>query len=149
MIPIQGIEDVRRGFDVTADAVVVGSGAGGAVVAANLARAGLRTVLVEAGPELRPDDMGGDAPRFMARYFWEGGLRTIGGTTEIPTLQGRCLGGSTVVNSAIMMELPQWVRRAWREETGLDLFTGPLLDAAYARVFARTRVAPTPMTVLG
>jgi choline dehydrogenase-like flavoprotein len=146
---IHGLEDVRAGFDVDADAVVVGSGAGGAVAAANLARAGLRTVVLEAGPRLGPADMTRDAPRFMARNFWEGGLRMIGGTTQIPTLQARCLGGSTVVNSAIMLELPQWVRQAWRDETGLELFTSPELDAAYARVFARTRVAPTPMAVMG
>jgi choline dehydrogenase-like flavoprotein len=146
---ISDFEDVRRGFDVDADVVVVGSGAGGAVAAANLARAGLRTVVVEAGPRIEPADMGQEAPRFMARYFWEGGLRTLDGTTHIPTLQARCLGGSTVVNSAIMLALPDWVRRAWQAETGLELFTAPALDAAYARVFARTRVAPTPMAVLG
>ncbi len=143
------LADVRLGLDVTADAVVVGSGAGGAVAAANLARAGLRTVVVEAGPVIGPAEMTRDAPIFMARYFWEGGLRMIGGTTQIPTLQARCLGGSTVVNSAIMLELPDWVRQAWREETGLELFTSRELDVAYARVFARTRVAPTPMAVMG
>src|SRR5262249_46383193 len=103
----------------------------------------------EAGPALGPDEMSLDAPEFMARYFWEGGLRALAGTTHIPTLQARCLGGSTVVNSAIMLPLPAWVRRAWRSETGLDLFTSPALDAAYERVFARTRVSPTPTSVLG
>jgi choline dehydrogenase-like flavoprotein len=146
---IHGLDDVRAGFDVEADAVVVGSGAGGAVAAANLARAGLRTIVVEAGPRLGPDDMTRDAPRFMARYYWEGGLRMIGGTTQIPTLQGRCLGGSTVVNSAILMDLPRWVREAWQRESGIDLFTSAALDAAYARVFERTHAAPTPMAVMG
>jgi len=146
---IYGFDDVRRGFDVDADAVVVGSGAGGAVTAANLSRAGLRTVVVEAGPRLSPEDMTRDAPRFMARYYWEGGLRMLSGTTQIPTLSARCLGGSTVVNSAILMDLPAWVRRAWCDETGLDLFASPELDAAYARIFERSRVAPTPTTVMG
>ncbi|HVU02145.1 MAG TPA: GMC family oxidoreductase N-terminal domain-containing protein [Polyangiaceae bacterium] len=146
---IHPFDDVRAGFDVDADVVVVGSGAGGAVAAANLARAGLRTVVLEAGPELRPEDMTRDAPLFMARYYWEGGLRMLSGTTQIPTLQARCVGGSTVVNSAILMELPGWVREAWQRETGLSLFTGPLLDAAYRRVFSRSRAAPTPMTVMG
>ena len=146
---IHGLDDVRAGFDVEADAVVVGSGAGGAVAAANLARAGLRTVIVEAGPRIGKEDMTRDAPKFMARYYWEGGLRMIGGTTQIPTLQARCLGGTTVVNSAILMDLPRWVREAWQRETGIEWFTSPVLDAAYARIFARTRVAPTPMAVMG
>src|SRR4051794_36086196 len=127
---IHDLADVRAGFDVDADVVVVGSGAGGAVAAANLASAGLRTVVVEAGPRLRPEDMTRDAPRFMARYYWEGGLRMIGGTTQIPTLQARCLGGTTVVNSAILLPLPGWVRQAWQEETGLSVFTGPELETA-------------------
>jgi choline dehydrogenase-like flavoprotein len=146
---IHGLAELRSGVDLDADAVVVGSGAGGAVAASNLARAGLRTVLLEAGPRLTKDDMEWEAPRFMARYYWEGGLRMIGGTTQIPTLQARCLGGSTVVNSAILLPLPSWVRRAWHDETGIDLFTGPELDAAYARVFERLRVAPTPLSVMG
>lgn len=143
------IDDVRKGYEIEADAVVVGSGAGGPVAAANLARSGMRVVVVEAGPEMRPVDMTRDTPIVMARYYWEGGLRTIGGSGEFPLMQGRCLGGSTVVNSAIMLPLPGWVREAWRQESGLDLFTGPELDASYERIFARSGVAPTPLTVLG
>lgn len=143
------LDDVRAGFDVTSDAVVVGSGAGGAVAAYNLASAGLNTILIEAGPEVRPQDMTRDAPRFLARYFWEGGLRMIGGTAQSPSLQARCLGGGTVVNSAIMLKLPSWVRKAWREESGVDWLDSAELDAAYDRVFERCRVAPTPMSVMG
>ncbi|MCK6534950.1 MAG: GMC family oxidoreductase N-terminal domain-containing protein [Polyangiaceae bacterium] len=144
-----GFDDVAAGFDIEADVVVVGSGPGGAVAAANLARAGMKVVVVEAGPEVRPEDMLRDTPRFLARYFWEGGLRIILGTAPSPTMHARCLGGGSVVNSAIMLPLPAWVRQEWRAESGVAHFDGPELDAAYARVFARCRVAPTPTTVWG
>ena len=146
---IHHLDDVRRGFDVDGDVVVVGSGAGGAVAAANLARAGHRVIVLEAGPLIVPEDMTRDVPKFLARYFWEGGLRMVGGTTTNPSMQARCLGGSTVVNSAIMLKLPQWVREEWKQESGVGLFDSAELDAAYGRVFERSRVSPTPMAVLG
>lgn len=146
---IRHLDDLRQGFEVSADVIVVGSGAGGAVAAANFAAAGLRTVVLEAGPVVRPEDMTRDAPRFLARYFWEGGLRLIGGSVPVPTMQGRCLGGSTVSNSAIMLKLPTSVRDEWRTKDGLDFLGDDALDAAFERVFEGTRTAPTPMAVMG
>ena len=108
---IHHLESIRQGFDLSCDVIVVGSGAGGAVAAANFAAAGLKTVVLEAGPQVRNEDMTRDAPRFLARYFWDGGLRLMTGSSAVPCMQGRCLGGSTVSNSAIMYKLPDWVRQ--------------------------------------
>lgn len=143
------LDDVRGGYDVDADVVILGSGAGGAVAAANLASAGLRTVVVEAGPRVTPSDMTRDGPAFLSKYYWEGGLRMLLGSGAYPAMTGRCLGGSTVVNSAILFALPRWVREAWRDEQGLDGMLAPELDAAFHRVLERTGVAPTPMEVMG
>lgn len=146
---IYGIEELRDGFDVQADVVVVGSGAGGAVAAANLAEAGLKTVVLEAGPHVQAAEMTRDAPRFLAKYYWEGGLRLIHGNAAIPTMQGRCLGGSTVVNSAIMLKLPDWVREEWMDDDGLSHLRSEAFDRSFERIFEGTSTAPTPMAVQG
>ena len=60
------------------DAIVVGSGAGGGMATYQLANAGLRVALVEAGPFYDPAS---DAQRTQLRYPWEsprrGGLRVV------------------------------------------------------------------------
>ena len=85
----------------------------------------------------------------MAKYYWEGGLRLVDGSAKAPAMQARCLGGSTVVNSAIMFALPDWVREIWNQQTGAGYFTDPSFDASFARVFERTRTQPTPLAVMG
>lgn len=147
---VHHIEDVRRGYTMEADAVVVGSGPGGFVAADNLAAAGMKVVLLEAGPEVKPEAMTREAPRFLAKHYWEGGMRLVGGSAPNPAMSGRCLGGSTVVNSAIMLPLPHWVRDEWTRDDHLgSVVRDPSFDRAFARVFERTKTQPTPMTVMG
>ncbi len=146
---VHGLELLRGGYDTSTDVLVIGSGAGGAMAAANFAAAGRQVVVVEAGARLRSRDMSRDAPSFLARNYWEGGLRLIYGTGAIPQMTGRCLGGSTVVNSAIMLKMPDWVRAEWEAEEGIPWLRDGTLDRAYARVFERLKVAPTPMSVMG
>jgi choline dehydrogenase-like flavoprotein len=146
---IHHLNDLTGGFDDQADVIVVGSGAGGAVAAANFAAAGLRTVVLEAGPQIAKEDMTRDGPRFMGRYMWDGGLRIIQARSPVPIMQGRCLGGSTVMNSAIMLKIPDWVRQDWSRKNGLYWLEGEELDAGFERIFAGTKTAPTPMSVMG
>jgi choline dehydrogenase-like flavoprotein len=146
---IRGLDELAGGFAVEHDAVVVGSGPGGAVAAANLSAAGMRVAVLEAGPSIGPEEMRLDPPRFLARYFWEGGMRTIGGSNLYPAMAGRCLGGSSVVNSAILLPLPAWMRERWAAADGLESLRTEALDRAFERVFARLQVAPTPVSVLG
>ena len=146
---IYHIDDLRTGFDIDADAVVVGSGAGGAVAALNLGMAGMRVVVLEAGPQVTPREMTRDVPSFMAKYFWEGGLRMMEGTSFHPAMQGRMLGGSTVSNSAIMFELPRWIRQEWNKSHGPDFLESRHMQEAYKRVFKRTSTIATPKAAMG
>ncbi len=90
-----------------ADFVVIGSGAAGATAALVLAEAERDVVVLEEGPAVREEDRGlGSSEAFM-RLFRDAGTQVAMGRSVIPILQGRCLGGTTVVNGAIVWRLPE------------------------------------------
>lgn len=97
--------------------VVIGSGAGGAVLAARLAESGRSVLVIEEGPSVdrhsftqREDEMYGRL------YRMGGGQMTADGTISV--LQGRCLGGSTTVNMGDCVSTPPEVLEHWRQQHG-------------------------------
>ncbi len=137
-----------EGFGLSADVVVVGSGPAGAVVAKELAEAGRSVVLVEEGPPFTPQDFELDSTLSMARTMRESGLRTTTGTV-IPTMQAICLGGGSLVNSAICVRAPDFVLDEWCDGFGLRETTRADLDPHYDAVAAFLALAPTPDAVQG
>ena len=116
----------RAGAEVRleADVVVVGSGAGGGVVAAELARAGRRVLVVEAGPFLDEATMPRDELDAYGRLYLNYGLlSTWDGSTTM--LAGSGVGGGTLVNWMTCLDAPPDVRAQWAREHGLDGVDGP------------------------
>jgi choline dehydrogenase-like flavoprotein len=89
---------------IVADYCVIGSGAGGAVIAAHAARAGRRVVLLEEGPQVRGAQMTGRENAMSALLYKESGLQA---TVDLgmSVLQGRVLGGTTLINNCICLRL--------------------------------------------
>jgi choline dehydrogenase-like flavoprotein len=98
-----------------ADYVVVGSGAAGATVALDLARAGRDVVVLEEGPWLTTPDFPTDLYSALRDLWRDFGAQLAMGRSVIPVLQGRCVGGSTVINGAIVHRLPRTVWERWAE----------------------------------
>jgi len=132
------------------DAIVVGSGAGGAFAARALARAGLETVIVEEGERWTVERLRRSHPldRFASIYR-DGGTTMALGYPPIALPLGRAVGGTTVINSGTCYRPPAPVVRSWYEDHGLAHAEAELLGPRVADVEATIGVAPAPMEVLG
>jgi hypothetical protein len=132
------------------DAIVVGSGAGGAFAARELARAGLDTVIVEEGERWTVERIRSAHPldRFAGIYR-DGGTTMALGNPPIALPLGRAVGGTTVINSGTCFQPPVVVATAWHRHHGLALAEPELLGPRLADVEATIGVAPAPMAVLG
>jgi len=108
-----------------ADAVVIGSGAGGAPAAALLAESGRRVLVLEAGPRLGTRDFSGREGEMLARLFRNAATE---GTRQA-LYAGACVGGSTVVNDALCFRTPPPVLAAWREQLALEGFEAQVEQA--------------------
>lgn len=153
-VPAPAEADVRVFADYTrdvreqADVVVVGSGPCGGVAAYELARAGHQVVLLEEGPPFTPADFELEGARSMVRLMREGGLRATRGTI-MPTMQTICLGGGSVVNSAICVRPPAFVFDRWCAGFDLAHTTRAALDPHFDAVADFLGIAPTPDDVQG
>jgi len=126
---------------LTCDVVVVGSGAGGAVVAAELAARGKDVVVLEKGGYHNEADFTQQEGDGLERLYDAGGLLATRDLSLV-MLQGATLGGGTVVNYTTSFATPAAVRHEWAREHGLPHFTGPeftqSLDAVARRIGVNT-----------
>ncbi len=107
---------------VEADVVVIGSGAAGATLAYCLAECGRSVTVLEAGRHVDPSEFVEDEIPQISRLYADGALQ-LSRDFSFQVLQGRCVGGSTVVNNAVCFDLPDHVLERWNgpeHDAGLD-----------------------------
>ena len=124
-----------------ADAVVIGSGAGGGVAAALLAAAGMRTIVLEAGPLANQTAHEQNEAGAFARLYLDAGL-TASDDLAVSILAGACVGGGTTVNWCTSLRLTPHVAGQWAQAIGYDGIEHELSEA-YAAVEERLGVSVT------
>ena len=133
--------------EVRCQVVVIGSGAGGAVVACELAERGVDVVIVEAGRPPDVEQMGRD-PGHVLRTMYQDGATTLAyGRPSIPVPLGKTVGGTTTINSATCFRTPDSVLDRWEHE-GL-VFDRAHLSSCFDRVEERIQVQEVPEHLLG
>jgi choline dehydrogenase-like flavoprotein len=137
--------DIRHPRTVRVDACVIGSGAGGAVAAKELAEGGMSVALLEEG-EWWETDAFNARPSDMSPKLYRDAAQTASiGTPSIALPLGRAVGGTTLINSGTCFRTPGKVLDHWRAEYGIDYD----LDAHFERVETIVNVQEVPAEIAG
>ena len=135
----------------SADVVIVGSGASGAVAAAQFASAGQSVLIVEEGPWVTPKEMRGMRPSQSLEKIWRGAAMTaaigVGDSPIINLTMGRCVGGSSVLTGGVCFRTPGHVLKVWREERGLTEFTEEHLEPYYREIERICNIEEVPISM--
>jgi len=129
-------------LELECDVVVIGSGAGGAACAHELASRGRAVVILEEGDFHRRNAFTGKPSEMTRKLFRDQGMTLALGNVGIPVWAGRAVGGSTVINSGTCYRAPERIFKKWRDELGLEDFSSASLDPYYAKVEAMLQVTP-------
>jgi choline dehydrogenase-like flavoprotein len=133
--PIKPLVPDDGALELEADVCIVGSGAGGGVIAGTLAGQGLRVVVLEAGGYFDESDFNQLELWAYQNLYWRGGPQQTADLNV--TLQaGAGLGGGTVINWTNCLRTHPWVREEWAAQ-GLDGLDGPDFDRHLDTVLTR------------
>ena len=128
---------------IEADVCVIGSGAGGSVVAAELAAAGMDVVVLEKGGYYSKLDFDQRERNMVPKLYMKRGLLATEDLSVI-ILAGECLGGGTTVNWTTSLRITESVLAGWRDASGLADLTLEVLAPSFEAVEKRLSVQPVP-----
>ncbi len=133
------------------DVVIVGSGPAGAAVARQLARAGAKVAVVEEGPYVEPAACPESGFQAMAKLYRDLGGVLAMGNAPMPVLQGRAVGGSSVINGAISWRMPRDVHAEWvaKDPPLADALPWETIEATLDDIERDLNIAPTPPDIAG
>lgn len=134
---ILSFPDYAREQRFETDVVIVGTGAGGATVGSELAQAGMRVTFVEEGGWHPTSTFSAYTAESIPRLYRDGGGTVILGKPPIPYVEGRCVGGSTVINGGMAYRAPDAILEGWARDTGASELSPAGLEPYFERVEQR------------
>jgi choline dehydrogenase-like flavoprotein len=145
---IYSFKDVKAGQVIgPVDVVIIGSGAGGGVMAHYLSKAGLKVVVLEKGGHFPVEELGrkevGMLTRIQAMTIF---TPATGKHTRVSMIKGECLGGGTVASESVTWDLPEVVKDDW-VKMGLTSYgrQNPKMEEYRVELNKLLNVGPVPM----
>jgi choline dehydrogenase-like flavoprotein len=142
-------EDIASDRTVKVDACVIGTGAGGAPIAKELAEGGMSVAMLEEGDHHPTDEFTARPREMMARLYRDAGQTVTIGNAPIVLPLGKSIGGSTLINSGTCFRTPSAVLEMWGERFGLDELSAAELDPYFRRVERIQNVVQVPEELAG
>jgi choline dehydrogenase-like flavoprotein len=115
------------------DYIVVGSGPGGGVVGYNLHRAGAKVAILEAGQYFRKNTFPRNDADSSAQLYWGGGIE-FDSKAKMAFLRARVVGGTSIVNQALLNRFDDIAFNDWKDQSGVDYFSADAMDRYYDEV---------------
>lgn len=122
------------------DVLIIGSGPGGAVTANQLVAAGKDVLMLEEGPisKLSPTS---SSAQGLQQLWRNNGLTAALGSIPVSYAEGRCVGGGSEINSAIIQRTPGNLLNQWARDYEIrefnELTLQPFYDKAFQDISAR------------
>src|SRR2546423_15399943 len=107
----------------------------------------MSVIVVEEGDYYDASSYSRDVFDSLPRLYRDGGLTCAEGRPTIPLPVGRCVGGTTVINSGTCFRTPHPVLERWRDEFGIRWATE--LDGEFEALERDLRVAPVDPATAG
>jgi len=142
-------EEISGELKESAEVCVIGSGAGGAVIAKELAESGHSVVLLEEGSRWTRDNYPQDPVEVFRKMYRDNGGTVALGRPPIIMPIGKALGGSTKINSGTCLRTPDKVLRRWRREFGIEGVEPPQMLPYFERVEKMVSATPVKSAVMG
>jgi choline dehydrogenase-like flavoprotein len=134
---------------VRADVCVIGSGAGGAPVAKELAEGGMSVVILESGSRYTSDDFTARPRDMTALLYRDAGQTVTLGNVPIILPLGEGEAGTTLINSGTCFRTPDVILESWGERFGLDGMSAEELEPYFRRVEREVHVTQVPEDLAG
>lgn len=134
----------------TFDVAIIGSGPSGGRIAWDAVQSGASCVLLEAGGEYTARPTGSARPfpgnerDYSTQLFWGGGIE-LSTDARMAFLRARCLGGTSVVNQALMDRFDYVALDDWRERSGIEFMSVEGIAANYDAVEADLDIEQIPV----
>lgn len=132
---------LEKDLTLEADVAIVGSGAGGGTTAEILSAAGFKVLLIEEGPLKTSSDFKMQEAEAYPSLYQEG-IGRMSKDGAITILQGRAVGGTTLVNWTSSFRTPEPTLEHWAREHGVKGLSVAEMAPWFEQMEQRLGVAP-------